>query len=269
MLTTASSNEGHAMSPQPPPRRRRHRTAKAVLTATALTTPLLMAFPAHAAPCRVVGGDLSCVPTHTENGSSDGGGGTGESSGSSGSVLPPPHEGLTDDQATGFVPVDAGTPAPAAAAPTTWELVQRAMDATAFPVPRVHTAPNGKTYVRTETVLWVDGFQVVRTQPISAGDQTVQATATPVSVTWSLGEKQLVCEDGGGQNSESCTYTYQRSSAGQPGGSYKITATITWDVTWTCEGSDCDAAGGDLGQQSMASVPTPLIVSEIQTNTGH
>lgn len=96
----------------------------------------------------------------------------------------------------------------------------------------------------------------------------MQATATPVSVTWSMGEKEVVCSDGGGKDSKTCTYTYQRSSAGQPGGSYKITATITWNVSWTCAGSDCDSAGGDLGQESRSSVPTPLIVGEIQTNTG-
>ncbi|WP_157432924.1 hypothetical protein [Actinomadura rifamycini] len=176
---------------------------------------------------------------------------------------------MTDDQATGFVPVDAGAPPPVAAAPATWELVQRAMDATAFPVPRVHTAPADKTYVRTETSLWVDGFEVVQTEPITVGDQTVQATATPISVTWDLGEKELVCDNGGSENGATCTYTYQRASAGRPGGAYRITATIAWNVSWTCEGSDCDAAGGSLGQQSMTSVPTPLVVGEIQTNTGH
>ncbi|MFV2174654.1 hypothetical protein ACFHW2_32065 [Actinomadura sp. LOL_016] len=120
-----------------------------------------------------------------------------------------------------------------------------------------------------QTSLWVEGFTQVQTAPVTAGDQTVVANAVPVSVTWSLGEKNLVCNDGGSRNNSGCTYTYQRSSAGQPGGSYKITATIAWEVTWTCDGSDCDAASGDLGQETRTSVPTPLVVGEIQTNTGH
>lgn len=257
------------MSPHPPPRRRR--TAKAVLTATALTAPLLTALPAAAAPCQRTSTGMVCNPSHNESGSSggDGGGSTGTGSSSVGSVSPPDPEGLTDNQAAGFVPVDQDAPPLAPAAPSTWELVQSALDSAAFPLPQVHTAPEDKTYVRLQTSLWVDGFEVVQTEPISAGDQTVQATGTPISVTWSLGEKELVCNGSGGRNNKTCTYTYQRSSAGQPGGSYKITATIAWNVSWTCEGSDCDAAGGDLGQETRISVPTPLVVDEIQTNTGH
>ena len=134
-------------------------------------------------------------------------------------------------------------------------------------MPVVHTAPAGKTYVRMRTSLWVDGFNVVQTDPVSAGAQRVQATAEPTAVKWDLGEKQLTCNNAGSKNGKTCYYTYQRSSAGQPGGSYKITATIVWRVTWTCEGADCDAGGGNLGERPATSPPVPLTVSEIQTNT--
>ncbi|MEU9018334.1 hypothetical protein [Actinomadura sp. NPDC048394] len=128
-----------------------------------------------------------------------------------------------------------------------------------------------------KTSLWVKGFKVVKTDKVSAGQQTVQAVATPVSVIWNLGEATKTCGGGGGavaagENAgdgyvKTCDYIYQRSSASQPGGSYHITATISWSVRWTCEGADCQGNEGDLPQQQHASEPTPLIVDEIQTTT--
>ncbi|MFI6517269.1 hypothetical protein ACIBF1_17065 [Spirillospora sp. NPDC050679] len=135
-------------------------------------------------------------------------------------------------------------------------------------MPTVHTAPSGKTYVRIRTALWVDGFTTVATEPITVGAQTVQATATPKAVVWRLGETTLTCNEAGSKGSTSCGYTYQRSSAKQPGGAYRITATIVWSVNWTCTGAECDAAGGALSDLEMTSVPTPLTVTEIQTKTG-
>ena len=72
----------------------------------------------------------------------------------------------------------------------------------------------------------------------------------------------------GSKNGKDCNYTYQRSSAGQPGGRYQITATITWARHVDLRGIRCDSAGGDLGNQTSTSPPTPLVVGEIQTNTG-
>jgi hypothetical protein len=96
----------------------------------------------------------------------------------------------------------------------------------------------------------------------------VQLTGEPATVTWDLGETTQTCDNAGSEDGKGCSYTYKRSSAGQPGGAYQITATIRWNVTWSCEGADCDAAGGGLGQQPMQSAATPLVVGEIQTTTG-
>ena len=41
-----------------------------------------------------------------------------------------------------------------------------------------------------------------------------------------------------------CSYTYRRSSAGQPGERYPVTATTTWAITWTATG--VVAASGTL-----------------------
>ncbi|QXJ24507.1 hypothetical protein AGRA3207_005842 [Actinomadura graeca] len=245
------------------PARRRN----AVIAATAVALPLVAAVPsAEAAPCRLPE-KLTCAPRNTTGGSGGGSRGPAGGGGGGGPVAPPPPEGLNDNEAIGVVPVNGG-PAPAAAPPSTAQLVEEALSAKAFPVPVVHTAPKGKTYVRMRTSLWVDGFDVVRTDPVSAGAQTVQATAQPTAVDWDLGEKRLTCADGGSKAGTTCHYTYRRSSAGKPGGSYKITATVRWHVTWTCAGADCDAADGDLGERTETSPPVALVVSEIQTNTG-
>ncbi|RFS84800.1 hypothetical protein D0T12_14865 [Actinomadura spongiicola] len=248
----------------------RRRAASGAITASALVTgalvvPVLTAAPAFG--CQKPAGKMFCNAESTKTGSSGGGGGTGGGSGSSGPLAPPPPEGLTDNQAIGAVAVPGGAAPPVAAAPNTFELVQSAMTGKKFPVPTVHTAPDGKTYVHMRTSLWVEGFDTVRTEPIRAGDQTVQATAQPTSVTFDLGEKKLVCRNATSRDGTACHYTYKRSSAGQPGGRYEITATVSWNVTWTCQGTDCDSSGGDLGEQTMTSQPTPLIVGEIQTNS--
>ena len=254
------------MSPRTSSRRR---TKTAMLMAAALAAPVLVAVPAQAAPCRQVdrlNGNCN-LNTRLPGISGGGGGGGAGSGGSSGPVAPPPPEGLTADEAVGVVPV-AGGPAPQPAAPATADLVAAVMASTEYPVPTVHTAPEGKTFVRVRTSLWVDGFDDVQTEPITDGAQTVQLVATPKSVTWNLGEKEIVCHDAGSKDGKTCNYTYQRSSASQPGGSYKITATITWDVRWTCEGDECDADGGSLGANPVSSAPTPLVIGEIQTSTG-
>ncbi|GAA4224311.1 hypothetical protein GCM10022254_03460 [Actinomadura meridiana] len=253
------------MSPHTPTGRR---VATAAITATALMTPLVAAVPAQAAPCHLTNPRTgTCNVTSHKPGKGGGGGGNG-GGGASGPILPPPPEGLTANEAQGFVSVPGGA-APLGAAPaSTADLVATARAATAFPVPIVHTAPADKTYVGLRTSLWVEGFGNVQTEPIEGDGQLVQLVATPKSVTWDLGEKKITCEDGGSKNGKTCTYRYARSSASQPGGSYKITATITWDVSWTCRGAGCDAQEGDLDPNTVSSAPTPFIVGEIQTNTG-
>lgn len=258
------------MSPTNPHRRR---AGAATAVAAVLAAPLLAPVPAHAAPCNQLGQKTGSCNLNTRipggGGGGGGGGGSGGGGGGSGPVLPPPPEGLTADEATDIVGVPGGGGAPPPpAAPPTADLVAAAQAATEYPTPTVHTAPDGKTYVRVRTSLWIDGFDDVQTRPITVGAQTVQLVATPKSVTWNLGEKTIVCDDAGSKDGKSCNYTYQRASASQPGGSYQITASITWDVAWTCEGADCDSAGGSLGVNSIPSAPTPLVVSEIQTNTG-
>lgn len=262
MLTIG--REGHM---RPPDSRGRRKTI-AMVFAAALMAPALPAVSAMAAPpnhCK--GGDpFDCFWQDRGSGSGGSGGQGGSSGGGAGTYQPPPPMGLTENQAVGFVPIDGEPPPPAA--PSTLDWAAAAKSAAELPTPVVHTAPDGKTYVRVRTSLWVDGFDVVETEPIGGNGQMIQATANPVSVTWNMGEAQKKCDDAGSRDGKSCNYTYKRASAGQPSGAYEITATITWHLTWNCEGPACDSGGGDLGNEGVTSAPTPLIVSEIQTNTG-
>jgi hypothetical protein len=138
-----------------------------------------------------------------------------------------------------------------------------------LPAPHVHTAPAAKTYVQLRTGLWVNGGDFAREEAVAAvPDQTVTAVATPKSVTWNMGEGTVTCDTAGSRDGAGCGYTYQRSSAGQPGGKYAISVTVTWDVYWTCAGAGCDAATGAFPEPTMSmTTNTTLAVGEVQTES--
>lgn len=157
----------------------------------------------------------------------------------------------------------------AAAAPPPTPTIDVAYDARnqlQLPAPHVHTAPRQKTYVRLKTALWVDraDFAPV-TAPAAVPGQTVTAIAKPKSVTWDMGENAVSCDTAGDPTGNTCSYTYARSSAAQPGGAYQISATVTWDVSWTCTGA-CDTPAGTYPDPTMSmTTHTTLTVGEIQT----
>ncbi|MFG1879335.1 hypothetical protein ACGFIV_31295 [Sphaerisporangium sp. NPDC049003] len=85
------------------------------------------------------------------------------------------------------------------------------------------------------------------TSTASAGGITATATATPLRVTWIMGDGTTVtCRGPGttyrdGKNdprrpSPTCGHTYMESSAQAPNARYRVTATITWSITWTALG---------------------------------
>ena len=116
------------------------------------------------------------------------------------------------------------------------------------PVIRSSPAPGDLQLVYLPVWLWVNPAvwrPVSRTAAVP-GEQ-VTATATPVSVSWQMGDGATVTCHGPGAAyssaddpaaaSPDCGYTYTRSSAGQPGGAYHVTATITWDIRWVADGA--------------------------------
>lgn len=79
------------------------------------------------------------------------------------------------------------------------------------------------------------------TATASAGGITITATANVQMVTWQMGDGTTVeCRTAGTpykaiygkKSSPDCGHVYTKSSAGQPGGTYTVTATSSWVITW-------------------------------------
>lgn len=261
MLSSPSNTRSRPISSRPclSMHRGMRRTAAVTITSSAiLLCSTAVGVPqSYAAPCSSGGQGIGC----------------GVSDGSTGSNANGPGSGGGDPAEIPEVPQDgvggpgAVAPDPAPPVPATQDLAEEARSSAQLPLPTAYTAPSDTTFVGLRTRLWVSGFEPVSTEPISAGDQTVVATATPRSVTWHLGETDIICQSPGSRSSDACSHVFRRSSIKAPGGAYQITATITFDVTWTCTGSDCDSPGGSLAPLTTTSLPHPLVISEIQTNS--
>lgn len=189
--------------------------------------------------------------------------------GRGGPILPGPATGVGPGCPTQGLGIGCQQGPPPGPLPTTatTEVAGDAADRLVLPPPDIHTSPNQRSYVRLKTGLWVDDafttLTASATDPL--GVQRVTATATPQEVTWNMVEGTKTCQGPGRPNSTACSYTYQRSSASQPGGKYRISATITWSVHWVCEGA-CDQTEGDLDPMPMTSF-LELPVQEIQTES--
>ena len=119
-----------------------------------------------------------------------------------------------------------------------------------LPSPVIRSSPpQGQPQLtRLPTWLWISpAAWAPQSKTAAVPGESVTATATPTVVTWQMGDGAEVSCDGPGtaysgayspsSASPDCGYTYSRSSAGQPGGVFRVTATIAWDVSW---------AGGEL-----------------------
>jgi hypothetical protein len=88
---------------------------------------------------------------------------------------------------------------------------------------------------------------------------TATVTATPNRVVWDMGDGHSVTCTGPGAPYDSgrpadeqdtdCSYTYERTSAGQPGDRFHGTATVYWTIAFTSN----VGAGGALGEVSQSS----------------
>ncbi|MGO3089960.1 MAG: hypothetical protein ACTII7_09770 [Galactobacter sp.] len=105
------------------------------------------------------------------------------------------------------------------------------------------------------------------TKSASEGGVSVRATAKLASITYRMGDGGKVICTGGGtpytaskgkQPSPTCDYRYSKMSPNEGQGTYEITATSKWNVSWT--------ADGQSGQMPMqVSSTTSVRVGEIQT----
>jgi hypothetical protein len=161
-----------------------------------------------------------------------------------------------------------GTPAV-----TPQELLQIAIGELRVPVLQPGTAPPpGKDgLVGLPEWFWIPAAQW---QPasvtVSAGPVFATATATPVQLTFDPGGglPGASCAGPGtaysaaaaGNQAANCTYTYQQSSALQPGGAYPAAVTVTWRVTWIGSGG----TGGTLNNGLQVAFPLSVPVAEGQ-----
>jgi hypothetical protein len=136
--------------------------------------------------------------------------------------------------------------------PAPGELAQLAERLLKLPDPVIRSSPATAAMQLTElpTWLWIaPGTWVPRSATARVPGESVTATATPASAAWQMGDGQTVTCRGPGtaytgssspaSASPTCGYTYTQSSAGQPHAAFRVTATITWDITW--------AGGGTAG----------------------
>ncbi|MCD6641086.1 MAG: hypothetical protein LT071_14385 [Nocardioides sp.] len=159
--------------------------------------------------------------------------------------------------------------------PTPEQLATTALDQLPLAQAEVHTAPAppAATYVGVENWLWVPNDQWrTLTKSVNAGATTVTVTAAPSQIVWNLGPSSITCYDPGkpweqGMSdvaTTTCGYTYETTSVDQPDGSFAISATIRYQVTWTCAGA-CPTAGGDLGLVDAPAGTSTLRVLQRQT----
>ncbi|HEX6467583.1 MAG TPA: hypothetical protein VF069_00700 [Streptosporangiaceae bacterium] len=244
-------------------------TASAVILAAALaiTLPAALAAPAGTAraDCVVVNGVVSCVAGGAKHKPGSHRGGKKRTGGNNGPGVGCPGQ---PNLVPGLLcPINA--PAAVRHVPSI-DLAWEARGGLVPLAPEIHWSPQPRTYiVKLRTGLWInpDHFTELTHTVGQPGDQTVTAHATPEYVEWNLVETTIRCQNAGSADSTACGYTYQRSSADQPGGKYHITATINWRVTWECNGN-CDPGAGttplpDISISSAAQLP----VDEIQTES--
>lgn len=140
-----------------------------------------------------------------------------------------------------------------------------------FPRPATSPAIDGEQITGLPTWLWVDpgGYRSFDAEATLAG-LTVTVTATPVQVSWDLGDgtDPVVCAgpgtpydlavDDDAQHTD-CSHVYRYASAGETGGVYHASATTTWSLAW-------EASTGETGTLPEVSRTTTfdLTVTERQ-----
>ena len=61
-----------------------------------------------------------------------------------------------------------------------------------------------------------------------------------------------------------CSYTFAKVSDSESGGAFPVTATITYQVDWTCAGT-CTTKNGSLGEVDGPSSQSAIRVGERQS----
>lgn len=170
---------------------------------------------------------------------------------------------------TWFATPPPGTPV------TPEQLAQRAVDAMTLKGADIRTAPPAGAMALVGLPVWL----WTAVGPTTWGPNSATASVPGLSVTavakatkivWDLGDgTRLTCTGPGTAYSPSssttqsptCGHVYRRSSAARPGHVYTITATTTWQITWSGGGQ-----GGALTRTRASS--TTVRVGELEVLVG-
>ena len=171
-----------------------------------------------------------------------------------------------------FITYDPATSAPAVDPEV---LAQEAAARLAVSRPQVELSPKvGLNQItQVPTYMWVTSWEP-DSASASVPGVTSTVTATPTKVTWNMGNgDEVVCNGPGTpfdfsrpeeSQATDCSYTYRHSSTGQPGGVYQVSATMSYDVSWTAEG----APGGGALPAVSTTETFPVRVIEIHAVEG-
>lgn len=137
--------------------------------------------------------------------------------------------------------------------------------------PIIETSPSAdhKLYTQVRTWLWLDpGWWQPYEATATAGRVSATVRATPVATSWATGDGSTVPCPGPGtpwrsglpDDASDCTYTYPQSSAGSSSGTFRLQATVTFEVSWS---ANVPGSGGALPAISRTS-GRDVEVGEIQ-----
>lgn len=152
------------------------------------------------------------------------------------------------------------------------QVAQMARRQLRLPSPVIAASPSGTQLVRLPTWLWLSDGWSLSSATASVPGVSVTASATPVSVTWSMGDGTSVTCTGPGTpyqgddpklTSPDCGHTYLLSSAGEPGQAFAVSVTVQWTVTWSGAGQS-----GSFPDLTTASSAAFRVAESHALNTG-
>jgi hypothetical protein len=152
-----------------------------------------------------------------------------------------------------------------AAAERARDEARRSLD---LPLPRPALNPPGAQLVGVPTWLWLEGAWGPASASASIGAVSSTVTASPVSATWEMGDGTTVTCDAGvpydparpaDAQASPCRHTFTTASRYAEGGTFPVTVTVTYAVSWTAT----TGAGGPLEGVSR-STTVPVVVQEAQ-----
>jgi hypothetical protein len=122
---------------------------------------------------------------------------------------------------------------------------EAALEALPIADPTIRTSPAADQLVGVEAWLWLDDPWTAQTATAAISSASATVNAEPVEVVWDPGDgsEPVVCDGPGtpfgGAAASDCTHVWQRRSTvtstggDDPDGTFTLTATVTYEVTYT------------------------------------